>query len=126
VRTDALRGAKPARFVPRPVGQGWGGPTTNVRGTAGKDLRELIAKEINPVVRAWGNFFRHGNASQVFKDTDVYVAQRIKQWLKLRGGQRTRYRFSLWPMRRSYEEMDLNRLSNSRVYANEAAREDRR
>jgi len=94
---------------------------TNVRGTAGKDLRALIAKEINPVVRGWGNFFRHGNASQVFKDTDVYVAQRIKQWLYRRGGQRTRYRFSQWPMRRLYEEMGLHRLSTSRVYATEAA-----
>lgn len=94
---------------------------TSVRGTAGKDLRELIAKDINPVVRGWGNFFRHGNASQVFKDTDVYVAQRIKQWLFRRGGQRTRYWFSKWPMRRLYEEMGLHRLSTSRVYPTEAA-----
>jgi group II intron reverse transcriptase/maturase len=94
---------------------------TNVRGTAGKDLRELIAKDINPVVRGWGNFFRHGNASQVFKDTDLYVVQRIKQWLYRRGGQRARYWFSAWPMRRLYEEMGLHRLSTSRVYPTEAA-----
>jgi group II intron reverse transcriptase/maturase len=94
---------------------------TDVRGRAGKDIRELIKDELNPVLRGWGNYFKHGNPSQVFQDTDLYVAQRIKRFLWRRGGQRTRYWFREWPMRRLHAELGLHRLSTSRVYPTEAA-----
>jgi group II intron reverse transcriptase/maturase len=94
---------------------------TKVRGTAGKDVRELIAKDLNPVLRGWGNYFKHGNPSQVFRDLDLYVAKRIKRWMWRKGGQRTRFWYSKWPIRRLQGELGLHRLSNSTVYLTEAA-----
>jgi group II intron reverse transcriptase/maturase len=94
---------------------------TDVRGTAGKDVRDLVAKGLNPVLRGWGNYFRKGNPSQVFRDLDLYVARRVKQWMWRRGGQRRRFWFSAWPMRRLHGELGLHRLSNSVVYLSEAA-----
>jgi RNA-directed DNA polymerase len=94
---------------------------TDVRGTAGKDVREVIAKGLNPVIRGWGNYFKFGNPSQVFRDLDMYVARRVKRWMWRRGGQRTRFWPSKWPMRRLHDELGLHRLSNSVVYLTEAA-----
>ena len=94
---------------------------TDVRGTAGKDVRELIAKDLNPVLRGWGNYFSKGNPSQVFRDLDQYVARRLKRWMWRRGGQRTRFWFSKWPMQRLHGELGLHRLSNTTVYLSEAA-----
>jgi RNA-directed DNA polymerase len=94
---------------------------TDVRGTAGKDVRDLVAKDLNPVLRGWGNYFRKGNPSQVFRDLDLYVARRLKRWMWRRGGQRTRFWFGKWPMKRLHGELGLHRLSNTVVYLSEAA-----
>ena len=94
---------------------------TDVRGTAGKDVRELIAKGLNPVLRGWGNYFEKGNPSQVFRDLDLYVWRRLTRWLWRRGGQRTRFWPGKWPFRRVQEELGLHRLSNRFVYLSEAA-----
>lgn len=94
---------------------------TDVRGTAGKDVLDLIKNDLNPVLRGWGNYFKHGNPSQVFRDMDLYAVKRVKRWLWRRGGQRTRYNPMRWPIRRVYEELGLHRLSTSRVYPTDAA-----
>ena len=94
---------------------------TDVRGTAGKDPRELITKELNPVLRGWGNYFRFGNPSQVFRDLDLYVALRFKRWMWRRGGQRSRYWPTSWPITRLHEEFGLHRLSSTGIYPTEAA-----
>lgn len=94
---------------------------TDVRGTAGKDVRDLVANDLNPVLRGWGNYFKHGNPSQVFRDLDLYVARRLKRWMWRRGGQRSRFWFSKWPMRRLHDELGLHRLSRTVVYLTEAA-----
>jgi group II intron reverse transcriptase/maturase len=92
---------------------------TDVRGTAGKDVRELIKNDLNPVLRGWGNYFKNGNPSQVFRDMDFYVMQRVTRWMWRRGGQRSRH--ARFPFRRLYDEMGLYRLSNKVVYCVEAA-----
>lgn len=94
---------------------------TDVRGTAGKDVRDLIAKDLNPVLRGWGNYFRKGNPSQVFRDLDLYVWRRVTRWMWRRGGQRTRFWPSKWPMQRLQGELGLHRLSNTVVYLSEVA-----
>jgi group II intron reverse transcriptase/maturase len=94
---------------------------TDVRGTAGKDVRDLVKNDLNPVLRVWGHYFEKGNPSQVFNDLDLYVASRLKRWMWRRGGQRTRFWFSKWPLRRLHEELGLHRLSNRFVYLAEAA-----
>lgn len=52
-----------------------------------KDIREVI-RELNPVLRGWGGYFRTGNASGKFNQLDQYVYQRLLRLLVRRGGQR--------------------------------------
>ena len=40
------------------------------------DIREVI-RELNPVLRGWGGYFRTGNASGKFNEVDSYVHQRL-------------------------------------------------
>lgn len=94
---------------------------TDVRGTAGKDVRELIKNDLNPVLRGWGSYFEKGNPSQVFRDLDLYVARRLKRWMWRRGGQRTRFWMSGWPLQRLHGELGLHSLSDRFVYLAEAA-----
>ena len=94
---------------------------TDVRGTAGKDVRDLVKNGLNPVLRGWGNYFEKGNPSQVFRDLDLYVWRRLTRWMWRRGGQRTRFWPSKWPFRRVEEELGLHRLSDRFVYLSEAA-----
>jgi group II intron reverse transcriptase/maturase len=78
------------------------------------DIREVI-RELNPVLRGWGGYFRTGNASDKFNEVDAYVHQRLLRLLMRRGGQR-RWRpggpFNLraWPHRRLVQEHGLYQL----------------
>jgi RNA-directed DNA polymerase len=50
---------------------------TDRRRRAGmKDLRDVV-RDLNPVLRGWGNYFRTGNASCHFQQIDRYVTQRL-------------------------------------------------
>jgi group II intron reverse transcriptase/maturase len=63
---------------------------TDRRRRAGmKDLREVI-RDLNPVLRGWGNYFRTGNASLKFQQVDWYVSSRIARLM--RRGRRDRRR----------------------------------
>lgn len=53
------------------------------------DLRELI-RELNPILRGWGNYFRTGNAAVKFVQLDRYVAWRLKRLLIKRHGRNLR------------------------------------
>ena len=94
---------------------------TDVRGTAGKDVRDLVKNDLNPVLRGWGNYFKHGNPSHIFRDLDLYVWRRLTRWMWRRGGQRTRCRPGQWPFKRVYEELGLHHLSRTVTYLSEAA-----
>ncbi len=41
-------------------------------------------RELNPVLRGWGNYVRTGNAAQKFNQVDTYVWERLKR-LKIRS-----------------------------------------
>ena len=78
------------------------------------DIREVI-RELNPVLRGWGGYFRTGNASGKFSEVDSYVHQRLVRLLMRRGGQR-RWRPGgpfdprEWPHRRLVHEHGLYQL----------------
>jgi RNA-directed DNA polymerase len=75
-----------------------------------KDIREVI-RDLNPVLRGWGNYFRTGNASLKFQQIDRYVRTRLLRLLERRGGQRRKeFRWSDWPHDRFANEHDLYRL----------------
>lgn len=86
---------------------------TDRRRRAGmKDIREVI-RDLNPVLRGWGNYFRTGNASDKFNQIDRYVRQRLVRLLANRGGQRKNKSFGLrsdWPHQRFVDEHGLYKL----------------
>ncbi|MFZ1176555.1 MAG: group II intron reverse transcriptase/maturase [Mycobacterium sp.] len=50
-----------------------------------KDVRVLI-RDLNPVLRGWGNYFRTGNAADRFRQIDRYVVDRLRRFLVKRQG----------------------------------------
>ena len=93
---------------------------TAVRGNRARNLPEVI-RGLNPVIRGWGNYFRSGNADQSFNGMDGYVYRRLCQWLKRRGGQRSRFRYADWPQERLYgSAYGLHRLQGTVSYPAQA------
>lgn len=79
-----------------------------------KDIRDVI-RDLNPVLRGWGNYFRTGNASEEFQQLDRYVCQRLHRLMQRRGGQRRSnsgrgYTMRTWPPSRFAAEHGLHRL----------------
>jgi group II intron reverse transcriptase/maturase len=86
--------------------------TDRARRAGIKDIREVI-RDLNPVLRGWGNYFRTGNASLKFRQVDRYVERRLVCLIKKRGGDRKNkkpYRPKEWPHKRFVEEFGLFRL----------------
>ncbi|OGN81317.1 MAG: hypothetical protein A2X23_01855 [Chloroflexi bacterium GWC2_73_18] len=54
-----------------------------------KDVRVLI-RDLNPVLRGWGNYFRTGNAAKKFRQLDRYVVGRLRRFLVRRQGRHLR------------------------------------
>lgn len=54
-----------------------------------KDVRVII-RDINPVLRGWGNYFRTGNAAVKFNQVDSYVWRRLKSFMVKRKGRNLR------------------------------------
>jgi RNA-directed DNA polymerase len=50
-----------------------------------KDIRDVI-RDLNPVLRGWGNYFRTGNAARKFNQLDRYVQWRLRRLLVKRHG----------------------------------------
>jgi RNA-directed DNA polymerase len=75
-----------------------------------KDIREVI-RDLNPVLRGWGNYFRTGNASSRFRQIDLYVAERLYTLLRRRGGQRrANFKPRAWPLTRFVRDFQLHQL----------------
>jgi group II intron reverse transcriptase/maturase len=91
---------------------------TKVKGNPAKNIQEVI-EGLNPVLRGWGNYFRTGNADSRFNQLDGYVWQRLNQWQRRRGGQRTCFQPARWPSER-YWDMGLHRLQGTVCYPTHA------
>jgi RNA-directed DNA polymerase len=53
------------------------------------DVRVII-REVNPVLRGWGGYFRTGNAAEKFNRVDRYVVRRLQGLLRKRKGRNLR------------------------------------
>jgi group II intron reverse transcriptase/maturase len=84
---------------------------TDRRRRAGmKDIREVI-RDLNPVLRGWGNYFRTGNASLKFRQVDRYVNQRLVRLMHRGRRDRTRpFANREWPTTRFVKEFGLHQL----------------
>jgi group II intron reverse transcriptase/maturase len=93
---------------------------TAVRGNRARNLQEVI-EGINPALRGWSNYFRSGNADDKFNQMDGYVYRRLCQWLKRRGGQRSRFKYEDWPHHRFYgSSHGLYRMQGKVFYPTQA------
>ncbi len=54
-----------------------------------RDLRVLI-RDLNPLLRGWGAYFRTGNAARKFNQLDTYVWRRLRHFLVRRKGRHLR------------------------------------
>jgi len=54
-----------------------------------KDVRVII-RDLNPVLRGWGNYFRTGNAAEKFNHVDTYVWERLLRFMVRRKGRNVR------------------------------------
>ena len=62
---------------------------TDRRWNGAKDVRVLI-RNLNPILRGWGNYFRTGNAADKFNVVDRYVWWRLKRFSMKRKGRNLR------------------------------------
>jgi RNA-directed DNA polymerase len=49
---------------------------------------EVTVGRLNPVLRGWGNYFRHGNSGRQFNAVDSYVHQRLARLASIKHGLR--------------------------------------
>ena len=85
-----------------------------------KDIREVI-RDLNPVLRGWGNYFRTGNASLKFQQVDRYVRERLVALMRRRGGRAQRnFDPAAWPVTRFVHDHNLHRLVGTIRYPGSA------
>ena len=88
-----------------------------------KDIREVI-RDLNPILRGWGTYFRTGNAAGKFQAIDRYVTDRLQRLLATRGGQRRNqpggkpFRPTEWPHARFVRDHGLYQLLGTIRYPN--------
>jgi RNA-directed DNA polymerase len=46
----------------------------------------VLIRDLNPVLRGWGNYFRTGNAAAKFTQVDRYVVARLRRFQMKREG----------------------------------------
>jgi len=80
-----------------------------------KDVRVLI-RDINPVLRGWGNYFRTGNAAIKFNRVDTYVWRRLKGFMLKRKGRNLRAGEILEWTRDFFHDHGLYRLRGTVKY----------
>jgi RNA-directed DNA polymerase len=80
-----------------------------------KDIRVII-RDLNPVLRGWGNYFRTGNATREFVKVDRYVADRLRGFLVKRKGRHLRAGETNRWTREYFESHRLYRLRGTVQY----------
>ncbi len=73
------------------------------------DLRDVI-RELNPILRGWGQYFRTGNASTRFVQVDDYVVDRLRTLCVKRKGRHLRPAEADKWTREYFENLGLYRL----------------
>ncbi|MFO1197537.1 MAG: group II intron reverse transcriptase/maturase [Burkholderiaceae bacterium] len=80
-----------------------------------KDVRVLI-RDLNPVLRGWGQYFCTGNAAVKFGQIDDYAYERLRGFLKRRHGRNLRAGVADRWTRQFFHEHGLHRLRGTIRY----------
>jgi len=88
---------------------------TDRRWNGAKDVRVLI-RNLNPVLRGWGNYFRTGNAARRFNALDSYVWWRLKRFMVKRKGRHLRAGEAAAWTRDFFVSLGLHRLRGTVKY----------
>ncbi|GAC1488324.1 MAG: hypothetical protein NVS1B16_15600 [Pseudarthrobacter sp.] len=81
---------------------------------------DALIKELNPVLRGWGNYFRWGNSTRKFTQVDSYVRERLSLYDSQKRGKSGRR----WGQVHTYvwfKDIGLHQLSGSVRYGHAAA-----
>ncbi len=82
---------------------------------SGQDVR-MVIKNLNPILRGWGNYFRTGNAANKFIQIDRYVQARFKRLIRKRYGRNLRpHHWKIWTDD-WFKEQGLHRLRGTIRY----------
>ncbi|RLB46646.1 MAG: group II intron reverse transcriptase/maturase [Deltaproteobacteria bacterium] len=84
-----------------------------------KDVRVLI-RDLNPVLRGWGNYFGTGNATEKFKEIDRHVVRRLKRFQVRRKGRHLKAGEANRWTREYFEALGLVRLRGTVRYPDQA------
>jgi group II intron reverse transcriptase/maturase len=80
-----------------------------------KDVRVLV-RDLNPVLRGWGNHFCTGNAAKKFNEIDSYVRVRLRRFMMRRKGRNLRAGEAKRWTREFFESFGLYRLRGTVKY----------
>ncbi len=59
---------------------------------------ENLIRQLNPVLRGWGNYYRHVVAKRIYNQIDSYVYQTLQRWIKRRHSKKS----SRWRQEKYY------------------------
>ena len=80
---------------------------------------DALIKELNPVLRGWGNYFRWGNSTRKFTQVDSYVRERLALYDSKKRGKSGR-RWATLHTYASFKDIGLHQLSGSVRYGSAA------
>jgi len=85
------------------------------RGRCHADLRAVI-RDLNPILRGWGAYFRTGNAARSFNQIDTYVHERLRGLRVKRAGRQLDGRIASTWTRDYFWSLGLHRLRGTIKY----------
>jgi group II intron reverse transcriptase/maturase len=95
--------------------------TDRRRRAGARDVREVV-RDLNPILRGWGNYFRTGNASSKFQQVHRYVNQRLVRLIhsqRRRRDVRRPFYDRRWSIPRFVDDFGLHRLLGTIRYPGE-------
>ena len=69
---------------------------------------EQVVKELNPALRGWVNYYRIGNSSKKFDKIKLYVANKVRKFMRRRRG-KSGYGYKEYPRDYLYKRLGLYR-----------------
>ena len=85
------------------------------RGRCHQDMAEVV-RDLNPVLRGWGQYFRSGNAARQFGAVDSYAVRRLRSLRIARKGRNLKPRQARRWTREHFEGIGLYRLRGTVRY----------